>query len=375
MTSARVGSLVVSILVVGCTSSSEGPPPPIGAGTSMPSSTASPPGSSPAVRATEPPAFPVPATPPGADPEKVLFASSVCAAAYRSDGAVGCRAPPPFDLPGRQPDGELLLHTDDPLRFCELRRIYRGSFTRPSAKQAVLSFEQCKDPDESTWDSGSPGSAVLVEEIGGRWRTIAHEREVNTGSCEQSHRADGRDVLLCRSSFSAGGIGTMTYFVLLDFARGPKHAGTFAWLFADADNFNCLGLPPSGPAAPSGLVALAVTKVTLADINGDGTPDLVVDVERARAAPSAALEARIRTLCEQNMNRGLGRRAPPDDPEPQMLKIDRALPTATKARLELVSDGVSFGPSPASRSLLEAWEAESPGVIQLKGAAPPPLTR
>ena len=144
--------------------------------------------------------------------------------------------------------------------------------------------------------------------------------------------------------------------MLLDFARRPKPAGTIAWLFSDASMLVCPALPPSGPAVPSGLVGLEVKRVALSDLNKDGTPDLVVDVERARAAPSSALDARVRALCQQNVD------------------IEKTLPAATKARLELVSDGERFTPSPATRKLLDAWEAETPDLTQLKGAAPPALT-
>ena len=61
----RVGSLVVSILFVGCTCSSERrPSPTIIPAMLVPSSTVPPPGSSSAVRAAEPPAFPMPARSP-----------------------------------------------------------------------------------------------------------------------------------------------------------------------------------------------------------------------------------------------------------------------------------------------------------------------
>jgi hypothetical protein len=256
--------------------------------------------------------FPVPATPAGADPEKVLFASAICAAAYspapvvlKSDKFklfVGCRGHPPFDVPARFPDGTLPRFTDpDTMRFCVISTIQHGSFTRAGAEQAVVAFFGCKDNDSELWDAAFPGSAVLVEKIDGHWREVDDTADVNADGCQKSHRADGRDVLLCRSMVGAGNLGTVDFFFLLDFARPGHHAGTLATLYSDS-------------AASS-----EVGKVVLQDVNGDGTPDLLVEASHRRgSAPK------------------------------------------TKRRLELLSSGDTFAPSPATRVVLETWAAVRP---------------
>ena len=284
----------------------------------------------------------------------MLLASSICAAAYTADGSVGCRSHPPFDAPENQPDGKLLLHTGDPLTFCGIDAVFHGAFTKPGANQAVVSFAQCKENDpNATWDSGFPGSAVLVEQIDGYWTAIAYEGGVNTNACQKSHRRDGRDVLLCASNFSAGSIGTMHYFFLLDFAQaGPTRAKTLASLFSNVELFRCFDPDGAEPVAPSGLVGLRVEKVSLSDVNGDGTPDLIIDVERARTAPSAPFDSRVRALCKKNG------------------AFNLLLPRASKTKLVVASDGDAFRPTPASRALLDAWEKELPDVVQLQGAAP-----
>ena len=186
---------------------------------------------------------PIPAAPPGADPEKVKLAASICAASTFTHPLtktleVGCRSHPPFDLPEQKPDGKLPPFTDDPLRLCVLEKVYKGSFSRPGAKQAALSFSQCKENDpNATWDMGFPGSMVLVEEVAGRWKAIRYELGVNTSACLQSHRTDGRDVLLCRSGLGAGSAGEVIYFFAMDFALSKKTVTPLAKMFSNA--FTC----------------------------------------------------------------------------------------------------------------------------------------
>lgn len=355
----HVSRFALPLLFAGCAAAGTAPVPtrrPRDASVTIappPAPAASSASSAAPAEAAEAKAFSIPATPPGADPQKVLMASSICAATYLPSGAIGCRAPPPFDRPKRGPDGRLVLHEGDPLEFCALYSIYHGSFTKPGAKQAVLSFGQCKDPDDDTWDSGFPGDAVLVEEINGRWHVVANELDVNADECHKARRADGRDILLCQSNFGAFGIGSIEYFFVLDFNEKEKHAHSFAWLPSTAGMTGCMKVEAGEPPAPSGLVGLRVTGAKLAQRNGDGTPDLVVDVERARARPSPALDARLRDLCRQGA----------DD--------QKALPAPSKARLEFVSAGQRFAPTAKTRKLLEAWEKDTPDVLQLKGAAPP----
>jgi hypothetical protein len=242
------------------------------------------------------------------------------------------------------------------MTFCSFAVARRGSFTRAGATQAVLSFDNCQDADsDAAWNGSMSGSAVVVEEVGGRFRVVTWEAGVDIGRCKSIRRPDGRDVLVCRSRYDAGNIGTMHYFFLLDFTRTQKRAGTFAWLYDETDSFVCQAHAIGGALAPTGLVGLHVANVTFDDLNHDGVADVVVDVARARAAPSPALETRLHALCK---NKG---------------KAELALPAATHTRLEMLSNGDGFAPAPASQKLLDAWEAESPDVVQLRGVAPPKL--
>jgi hypothetical protein len=108
---------------------------------------------------------------------------------------------------------------------------------------------------------------------------------------------------------------------------------------------------------PHGLVTVKVTDFVIADVNTDGIGDLVVDVERARAAPSAALDAKAVAACKRN----------PEAHE------DSVLPPPTKTRLAFVSRGDVIAPTDATRRVLEAWLTEVGDNGGLTEAAPPPL--
>jgi hypothetical protein len=328
----------------------------------------------------EPPAA-IPAPPPGVDPAWSTIAASICAAAYfkpppeaiRPKGRevdVGCRSHPPFTRPEQKPDGKILLHTGDPLEFCTIDVVYRGSFTRPGAREAVVSFAPCKDGD-GAWDMANPGSAVLVEEApgGGRWRAIDYQADVNiapdrgalpasapelrfASGCDEVRRADNRDALVCASNFGAFGLGSMTYIFFVDFARTP-HARTVARMLEDADPCG-----PSGIASPEkdGLVTFQLGTRTLGDTNGDKTPDVSVEITRARAVPSSALAAKVKAECAKNANSDIARLAPP----------------GKKTTLQFLSDADGWGPSPASKATLAAWIAERPdGFGGIEKAGPP----
>ncbi|HEU4410827.1 MAG TPA: hypothetical protein VFS43_36580 [Polyangiaceae bacterium] len=329
---------------------------------------ATPPGSEPEPESVEPapsgaPAVPLPPAPPGANPDDVKLVSSICASAYvrsaTGNVVVGCRSHPPFDRPEQRPDGTLPPYEGDPMKLCSLNATYRGAFTRAGAKQAVLSFGVCHDDgDGFARDGAGSESVVLVEEVGGRWTSVGYEAGVPAYSCHRSRRTDGRDVLLCKGSAAAAGRGDMTYLFALDFARPGKHVGAFAWMFSDL--FDCDSFERAGRRLPKGLVSLRVTRVEAADLDGDGGGDLVVNVERARAAPGVALDAKARAACVRN-------------PKADGTAL---VPALQKTRLEFLNRGDAVVPSPASKQELDAWEAEAPeGMNGLKASAPPPLAR
>ncbi len=290
----------------------------------------------------------MPSMPPGVDPTRFLFAASICAAAY-SGSEVGCRSHPPFKLPGQKPDGRVTEHSPNPAGFCAIGPIYRGSFTRPGASEAVLTFRPCVD-ESADWNMSIPGSAVLAEEIGGRWVATGYLADTNIGNCLKSHRATGRDLLLCRSDFGTFTGGMIEYFFLLDFAPAGAQAGTFSRLYGSTVACSWINASTSGPDADgamsyvtgAGLVDMRVKDVSLADVDHDGTDDLVVHVLRSRLPPSAALRLRVREWCKAH-----------DDAAPTAL-----LPPAKAVTLEFLSRAETVVPAPATRKLLDAWDAD-----------------
>lgn len=342
---------VMLVFLLACSKSAT-PPAPQQASARPPAATTPPP---PAV-STVASAAPPPATPPpGADPELARIASAICAATYRREPGkppqVGCRKPPPLDAPGHGPDGKFDEHTGDLTTFCTFHPKYRGSFTQPGAKEMVVVFDNCQDLDSDGWNGSMPGSAVVVDD---KLHVVESAIGVNADQCKQIKRKDGREVLVCQSGYAAPMIGTLDYFFLLDFAKG-KTSGTFASLYSDADLFMCDAHQGMDPFVPDGLTAIKIANVTTKDVNGDGIADVLLDVDRAHVAPSKALDAKMHAICTQGKS-----------PE-------KVLPPPTRARIELLSQGDKYAPSPPSQKLLDAWRADSPNVHQLDGAAPPRL--
>jgi hypothetical protein len=296
------------------------------------------------------PAFTPPPTPPGADPEAVLLVSSICAAAHQGP-QVGCRSHPPFVRAEQQPDGKLPEYTGDVLRFCRLLKIYRGAFTRPHAKQAVLAFEQCVR-DDVDWDMGQPGSAVLVEETNGRWRAVATQNDVNIEHCLLPRRDDGRELLFCWSNLTAAPpVGTINYWFSLDFGKPPPFASTHAQLFSSSKL--CWGLSQPSTLAAEGFIAVQLLGTTLSDAP---SPRLQVRVARARVPASPDLKAKAQAACKKN-------------PEADEQAFGASKQEAT-LEFELASGGVRALPTTAT--LLEAWTRESPeNFYGLTGASPP----
>lgn len=305
---------------------------------------------------------PAPAAVEGSEQELEAIVMAMCAATYREDNGkriLGCRRPPPFKGAGRQPDGKMpRFEGDDLATFCSVSIAARGSFTAPDKKETLVTIDNCRDEDsDEGWNGSVPGSAAVVAWEDGEWRAVTAAKSVNTGECSVIRRADHRDTLVCRSRYDAGSIGTDYYFFFLDFAGGTPMARTVAHVFDDVDMWNCAARDGQGPMAPAGLTRVKSVSVMTRDINGDGTPDIVLDVERAHAEPSAALDAKLRTLCKQGK------------------PIDALLPAPVKHKIEILSDGTRFRPNPAAKALLERWRKESPDVTQLEGVAPPKVDR
>ena len=248
---------------------------------------------------------------------------------------IGCRS-------GSTTPAKITEYVDeDPLSFCSMTGVFKGSFTKPGAKETMVAFEQCAEPDV-TWDSGNPGHAVIVEETKEGYREVKTIGGVNADSCKPAKRAAGqRDALVCRSSFHAPPAGKLSYVFVLD----GSGAHTIMRLFAD--DASCM------MAAPDYKVAGGISEEAIRDFSV-GT-DITVDIERGRVAPSPALDKQVGAICNR-------------DPS---ATFDTLVPAPKKIRLLWNGKGESFTPSPDTKKKLETFEAEAPADYNgMRGAAP-----
>ena len=291
------------------------------------------------------PALPLPPAPEGTDAAKARMLASICPAAYLRKGkppyALGCRVHPPFGTEGRKPDGTFPAYEGDPLDFCGLVGTHVGAFTRPGAKQTALVFEQCKDGD--VWDMGFPGSVVVVEERGDRYEVVATDAAAYAGDCRLVERADKTDLFACAYAFGAGPAGQVSNVFVLDFTASPPRQTILATAYEDGPW--CMA--PDAPSdASKGISTARITRVATKDVDGDGLVDLEVDVLRAHAPPSKALDAKLGAGCKKQQT--------------GPLEAKSLVPAPTRTTLTFRNDGQTLVAKPEAAKTLARWLSEAP---------------
>lgn len=134
-----------------------------------------------------------------------------------------------------------------------------GSFTRPGAREVLLTL--CLAQSD-----GCDGTTLLRRE-GGRWKAVHHTPGVYPSECLKFRRFDGRDQLACRNN-------GMVMF-----------GSTLRLISADNSRTMQKDLLPEGqadcrPDAPRPVQVTRLGDWQGEDVNGDGRPDLVVEVYR-----------------------------------------------------------------------------------------------
>ncbi|WP_261663540.1 hypothetical protein [Deinococcus sp. Marseille-Q6407] len=130
-----------------------------------------------------------------------------------------------------------------------------GSFSAPGREEALLNL---------CWaESDSCDGVALLRRERGQWKRIHHTPGVTAQECLKFRRFDGRDALACRGHFVM--YGSQLTLVTADSRRSSEK------VLLDGNLQNC------------GKGTATVTRLgdwRKADVNGDGRPDLVVDVNR-----------------------------------------------------------------------------------------------
>lgn len=273
--------------------------------------------------------------------------SSLCGlASFRhSDGQMvyGCRSQPPFDRDVELPDGTI-VEKPDVYDVCSLHSIVRGSFTKPGADQAILGFDLCKTDTGEFWNGAQPGFAMLVERVtdakGSHYRYLDHESDINVFECSTVPRKDGTLSLVCEDNFGAYGDGAARWLFALDFSAPP--AARFARVVRLYMNSSTVRCGMENAASEYGLTDVTFGKRTIEDLNGDGEPDLSVEVSRAHVPAGKALDARIAAGCK--------------NPE---FEISKLLPRPTRTTLRFLRAGTMLSPDDPTAKKLKTWADDS----------------
>lgn len=277
--------------------------------------------------------------PPGVDLERARVALALCDAAYDPESkAAGCTSHPPFATPP-PPGGKLVPWTGELMQLCRIDDLVPGSYTRGGANELLVSFEACAE--DGTWDSGFPGSVVIVDRA--TLRPVAYAGREISPRCVRPV-VDGRTIFVCSTSFNATVAGQLDSVYLVDFARTENVAVTLAQVWSQDSCDDGMASPQAG-----------FSKVDVGKLALKGG-DVTVRVSRAWAAPTPALLARTKVLCAQPMT-----------------PAGRLLPPAQATTLTF-SRANGFRPSPASAAVLARWAKETAGIHGgLEGSAPPLL--
>lgn len=136
--------------------------------------------------------------------------------------------------------------------------VAHGSFTRPGAREVLMTLCYAQ--------SDTCDGTTLLRREGGRWKALHHTEGVYPSECLKFRRFDGRDQLACRNN-------GMVMF-----------GSTLRLISADSRRTVQKDLLPEGlsdcEARPMPVTRLGDWRRQ--DVNGDGRPDLVVEVYRYR---------------------------------------------------------------------------------------------
>jgi hypothetical protein len=271
----------------------------------------------------------------------------------------GCRSLPPFDRPYERPDGEAVV-VDDVYSVCAVSAVYRGSFSRAGADEAVLGFELCSDDEHPFVNGAQPGFAMLVERTGSGYRYASTMYDVRADECVVAMPRGAPALLVCPGGLSAPPDGGAVWLHAIDFASpGGPSMRTIAAVALNAPTHPCdLGMP----ILDDGVTVARVGRIVVRDGDNDGEPELEVPVERSHVPLSGGLVGRVEAACKPGAT----------------LDFERLLPARKAHVLRFETNARRFVADAATKALLEAWALESSpfwlraGGVPDHGAGPEP---
>jgi len=261
--------------------------------------------------------------------EKLAFLSSICRVATRElEGTlhVGCTTCAPFDGPDAAPDGTVTTDADP---FYELEALTFGSFTSSGMEEAAATLAGCESHAENY------GGTLLARRRDGKWEAVRYDSGFHPDQCITFRVRGGRDTLLCSWTD-----GHQSYFhtqiLAYDFnGEDLERRWQEIVTIDDSSAAGCLGLPPGWKVESGRVEAFG-----LLDTQGDGSLELVVDVDHVAAFPNPAYEA----MCKQLFESMEDEHREPVDPA-------RALGPMKRHRLVYVDSGAGFEPTAITRRL------------------------
>jgi hypothetical protein len=160
----------------------------------------------------------------------------------------------------------------------ELRKVLKGSFTRPGASEQLVEFFGC-EPHADNF-----GGTMLLEKSGSKLRRVRYFQGV-VGIVRSYPLKSGREIVLSQGGYTGQGIST-GWVSTYDFSAKPDPAEHTLLRVEDT----------SGNSCESERIRIAyIPKLEFPDLNGDGIPDLRVTVRWGQAD----VPARYRGKCKE----------------------------------------------------------------------------
>jgi hypothetical protein len=190
--------------------------------------------------------------------EALSILETVCPKQIRTEPlkagkAYGCGGCPAFTGFGGQPPSK---GTEPDF---ELRKVLKGSFTRPGASELLAEFSGCEAHVNNL------GGTLLLEKAGTGWRRVRYMAGL-VGIVRGYARKDGLEIVLDQGGYTGQGISTGSLSTY-DFSAKPEPA-EHRLLVVEDTSLNFCELDR--------VTVDYISKLDFPDLNGDGLPDLRV---------------------------------------------------------------------------------------------------